>query len=333
MKIRFALMLFVLAIAPAAAAQTRPALSEVDRVRMAEAFRLADQLGDRLWKDWHRAPFAILLVTPAHEFLIRHPKPSSDFTRLGYDSLLKSEVYYRPRVFQTNLLATFPAVGGIATIVVGQAESTAAKTSTPWVATLLHEHFHQLQNSQPDYYTGVQALNLARGDQTGSWMLNYAFPYESAEVNQLTADLSRQLAAALAAGKMDFAARLADYLRTRQQLKARLAADDYKYLAFQLWQEGMARYTEYRIARLAADAYRPTKAFRMLKDYTPFAAVADRLRQNITTELQNLPLKNYKRVAFYYLGAGEGLLLDRADRKWQARYFKEPFSTDSYFQK
>ncbi|HJQ26059.1 MAG TPA: hypothetical protein VKA60_19225 [Blastocatellia bacterium] len=333
MKIRFAIMLFVLAIAQAVTAQTRPALSEVDRVRMAEAFRLADQLGDRLWKDWHQAPFAILLVTPTHEFLIRHPKPSSDFTRLGYDPLLKSDIYYRPRVFQTSLLATFPAVGGIPTIVVGQAENTAAKTSTPWVATLLHEHFHQLQNSQPDYYAGVQALNLARGDQTGQWMLNYDFPYESAEVNQLTAEVARRLAAALAASKTNFAARLADYQRTRQQLKAALAADDYKYLSFQLWQEGMARYTEYRMARLAAEAYRPTRAFRKLKDYTPFAAVADRLRQNITAELQNLPLKNYKRVAFYYLGAGEGLLLDRLDRQWQARYFKERFSTDSYFGK
>ena len=333
MKTGFAILLFVLAMVQAAPAQTPPSISEVDRVRLAEAFRLADQLGDRLWKDWHEAPFAILLVTPAQEFLIRHPKPSSDFKSLGYDRLLKSEVYYRPRVFQTGLLATFPAVGGIPTIVVGQAENTSAKTSTPWVATLLHEHFHQLQNTQPDYYAGVEALNLARGDQTGNWMLNYDFPYESAEVNQLTADLSRQLAAALAAGKADFATRLADYLRARQQLKAMLTADDYKYLSFQLWQEGIARYTEYRMARLAAEAYRPTKPFRRLKDYTPFAAVADRLRQNITAELQNLPLKNYKRVAFYYLGAGEGLLLDRVDRNWQARYFKERFSTDSYFRK
>ena len=331
MKTRFVMLLFVLTIVQAAAAQTRPAIAEVDRLRLAEAFRLGDQLGDRLWKGWHEAPFAILLVTPEHEFLIRHPKPSKDFTRLGYDPLLKSEVYTRPRVFQTNLLATFPAVGNISTIVVGQAENTASKTSTPWVVTLLHEHFHQLQYSQPDYYPGVQGLNLARGDQSGQWMLNYAFPYESAEVNQLTAEMASHLAAALAAGKADFAARLADYLRARRRLKEALAADDYRYLSFQLWQEGIARYTECRIARLAAASYRPTKPFRMLKDYTPFAAVADRLRQNITTELQNLPLKNYKRVAFYYLGAGEGLLLDRVDRDWQARYFKERFSTDSYF--
>jgi len=333
MKIRFAIALFVLALAQAASAQTRPAIPEVDRVRLAEAFRLGDWLGDRIWAGWQQAPFAILLITPTHEFLVKHPKPSSDFTRLGYDRLLRSDVYYRPRVFQTNLLATFPAVGGIPTIVVGQAESTDAKTSTPWVTTLLHEHFHQLQTTQPDYNAGVAALDLARGDQTGMWMLNFAYPYDSADVNRLTSDMARQLAAALGASDADFAARLADYLRSRQQLKAALAADDYKYYSFQLWQEGIARYTEYQVASLAATAYHPTKQFRQLKDYTPFAAVASKLRKNITGELSSLQLKNYKRVAFYYLGAGEGLLLDRVDRGWRARYLKEKFSTDSYFEK
>jgi len=331
MKIRFATLLLVLAFSQAALAQTHPAIPEIDRIRLAEAFRLGDTLSNRLWKDWHKAPFAILLVTPEQEFLIRHPKPSDDFTLMGYDKLLKSDVYYRQRVFQTNLLATFPAVGGIPTIVVGEAENTFVKTSTPWVATLLHEHFHQLQTSQPAYDADVEALNLARGDKTGMWMLNFDFPYDSAELNRQATELARLLAEALAAGKADFATRLANYRRSRQQLKALLNADDYKYFSFQLWQEGIARYTEYRIARLAATAYKPTKRFQLLKDYSPFAEVANSLRTNITAELQRLPLKNYKRVAFYYLGAGEGLLLDRINSRWRERYFKEKFSMDSYF--
>jgi len=79
-------------------------------------------------------------MKPEREFLIRHPQPSKDFTLIGYDSLLKSDVYFRKRVFGTNLLATFPAVGGVSTIVIGQAENTDKKTSTPWAVTVLHEH-------------------------------------------------------------------------------------------------------------------------------------------------------------------------------------------------
>ena len=72
-------------------------LSETDRIRLAEAFRLGEKLSEKVWKDWSKAPFAVLLVTPEHEFLIRHPSPSNDFTGIGYDQLLKSQVYRRKK--------------------------------------------------------------------------------------------------------------------------------------------------------------------------------------------------------------------------------------------
>src|SRR5205823_11170202 len=50
--------------------------------------------------------------------------------------------------------------------------------------SMLHEHFHQLQDSQPNSYAETEALNLSHGDQTGMWMLNYAFPYDSPEVKR-----------------------------------------------------------------------------------------------------------------------------------------------------
>src|SRR5687768_284104 len=149
--------------------QDKPSLSEIDRARLAETFSVADSVGDRLWPGWSKAPFAVLLVTKDHEFLIRHPKPSADFTKIEFDKRLNSDVYYRKRQFPTHWLATFPAISGspVSTIVVGQAEYTQAKTSTPWVVILLHEHFHQLQDSQPNFYQDVNALNLSGGDQTG----------------------------------------------------------------------------------------------------------------------------------------------------------------------
>jgi len=44
-------------------AQNQPVLSAIDRTRLAEAFRL-DQIGERVWPGWSKAPFAVLLVTP-----------------------------------------------------------------------------------------------------------------------------------------------------------------------------------------------------------------------------------------------------------------------------
>src|SRR2546422_11370025 len=107
-----------------ASAQQQPQPSTTDRIRLAEAFRLGDAVGGQIWPEWSKAPFAVLLVTPEHEFLVRHPNPSGDFISLGYDSVLKSKVWVRKRVFQKDFLATLSAVSGISTIVVGEAENT-----------------------------------------------------------------------------------------------------------------------------------------------------------------------------------------------------------------
>ncbi|MCA1850400.1 MAG: hypothetical protein LC672_04990, partial [Acidobacteria bacterium] len=241
-KLTFAFILLL--SAQSGLARQKPGVPAVDRIRVAEAFRIGQKLGNRVWKDWDKAPFAVLLVTPENEFLIRHPKPSKDFTLIGYDPLLRSDVYYRKRSFSPNLLATFPAVGGIPTIVIGQAENTSKKSSTPWVVTMLHEHFHQLQNSQPNYYANVNALNLSGGDESGMWMLNYAFPYSAPEVRQQFTILSRLLAEALQIGsKKELPAKDAAYLEARRKFEAALKPEDYRDFSFQVSQEGVARYT------------------------------------------------------------------------------------------
>lgn len=305
----------------------RPALSATDRTRLSEAFRLGDQLGDRIWPAWSKAPFAVLLVTPEYEFLIRHPTPSADFESLGYDDKLKSDVYFRRRTMPPSFLATFPAIRGsiISTIVVGQAENTSAKTSTPWVVTLLHEHFHQLQDSQPNFYRDVNALNLARGDQSGMWMLNYPFPYDRPEVQQQFVAMSKSLAAALKSTRRERTKRLAEYLVAREKFRQLVTEDDYKYLAFQFWKEGIARYTEYRIAKLAANNYRPTEEFRALVDYRPFADIAETTYEGIFRQLLNQKLGESKREVVYSFGAAEGLLLDQVKPNWRRRYFVEKF--------
>ena len=327
--------LLLLTAASSIAGQEKIEVPDVDRIRLAEAFRIGESLGNRVWKGWDKAPFAVLLVTPENEFLIRHPRPSKDFTLIGYDSLLKSNVYFRKRTQPIHFLATFPAVGGVSTIVIGQAENTSKKTSTPWVITVLHEHFHQLQSSQPTYYAEVEGLNLSRGDQSGMWMLNFAFPYKNEQIKGQFAALSKLLAKALQAGKKsDFSVSLSAYLQARKAFQQMLTPDDYRYFSFQVWQEGIARYTEFRIADLAAKKYRPTKEFRALKDYTPFKEVADSiLNKQILTSLPTLELDRSERLVFYPFGAAEGLLLDRANPNWRSLYLTEKFYVERYFER
>ena len=323
-------LLFVVSQFPTTQAQNTPNIPLTDRIRLAEAFKLGETLSDKIWKGWSKAPFAVLLITPDYEFLVRHPKPSSDFQLIGHDTLLKSDVYFRKRVFQKDFLATFPAVGGVSTIVVGQAENTNAKTSTPWVVTVLHEHFHQMQDSYPNMNVEIESLNLSRGDKDGMWMLNYPFPYGSTKIDDLVTVLAKSLADAVESSKTEVPLKLSDFFDLRSQLQTMLNSDDYKYFSFQLWKEGIARYTEYHVAKQAASTHKPSTEFEQLKDYTSFEETAGSILKNILTELRNLPLANYKRVAFYYLGAGEGLLLDRLNPGWHRRYFEEKFFLEKY---
>jgi hypothetical protein len=314
------------------AAQAAPTIPVADRIRIAELYRLADQIQDKIWPGWSKAPFAILLITPEHEFLIRHPEPTKDFADAGYDELLKSRIFYRKRQFDPAFLATFAAVGTIPTIVVGEAEKTMSKTSSPWVIALLHEHFHQLEYSDAHYNAAVDALNLSGGDKTGMWMLNFPFPYGKEEVQKAFHAMCTALSDAVGAPDgPPLPEKLAAYRKAREDFKKLLSESDYRYLSFQNWQEGVARYTELRVAERAAAEYTPTPEFQKLPDYTPFSQVADYWRKNILAELPGLPLGNYKCVVFYYLGAAEAMLLDRVNPAWKEKFFEQKFLFEDYY--
>lgn len=293
-------------------------------MRLAEARRLASAIQDSVWPGWSTAPTAVLLVADSVEFLLWHPRPSADFRGLGYDSLVGADVFTRARTFAPDLLATFPAVGGVPTIVVGRPART-GKNSTAWVLTLLHEHFHQLQTSRAGYYAAVDSLQLSGGDQTGMWMLNYPFPYDSLPIHRRFAAMSAALAAALSDTTT---AALRRYAAARHELRANLGDADARYLAFQVWQEGVARYIEYACARRAARGYVPSASFAALPDYVPYGQVATRLREQILRELRSPDLGASRRVSFYPVGAATALLLEGRAPRWREQYLARLLTLD-----
>jgi len=331
MSRRSFLLLFIFIFHFVSFSQAKPAIPDIDRILIAEVYRIGEKLQDKVWPDWSTAPFGMLFMTDEYEFLIRHPKPNDEFTSIGYDKLLKSEVFVRPRKFQKNLLATFPAFDATPVIVVGKAENTADKTSTRWVFVILHEHFHQLQYSRPDYNSSVSALGLSGKDPSGMWQLNYPFPYKRPEVAMKFKEITAQLLAAYEAADADRKQKLDTYLASRRQFASMLSPDDFRYASFQLWQEGIARYTQLQMARLAAQKLRPSKNFRALKDFTSFGAESQRLFEATTDEMHRLDLTEWQRTVFYPVGAFEGLLLDRVNPNWRERYFADKFALEKFY--
>ncbi len=308
----------------AAVAQPMP---HEDAVRIAEFSRLATQIQDQIWPDWSKVPAPLLLVTEKIEFLTHDPTPPKEFTKVADD------IYARPRQFDIHLLATFPAFGPPAVMVVGQAQNTESKTSTPWLMAVMHEHFHQFQWAQPGYTDDVNHLGLSGDDTSGMWMLNYPFPYDRPDVVQSISRLRDLLLQTLdEANPKEFKRLATEYLVQRKHAFALLSANDRKYFNFQLWQEGIARYTQIKAAEAAA-SYRPTAGFAALPDYEPFAACAARARTETLDELRKADIGKLKRVFVYPFGAAEGLLLDRLNPGWKSDYFKHPLSTELLFEK
>jgi hypothetical protein len=306
-------------------AQTPKPIPTDDATRIAEFYRLADQIQDKLWPGWSKVPAPLLLVTADTEYLTHFPDPPKDFQKLNDD------LFARSRQFSPDLLATFPAFGPPAVIVIGEPAATSAKTSTPWLMTVMHEHFHQLQYSQSGYYQAVEDLGLGRGDKTGMWMLNYPFPYEEPEIAESWAHLRDTLLAALAeVDQQKFDPLAKAYLKERKLFMAQFLPGDRKYFSFQLWQEGVARYVQIKSAEAAAD-YQPSAAFAALPDYAPFGTYALTVRSHTFNELKNVDLAQSKREAFYSFGAAEALLLDRINPQWKSEYFQHLLTTDPLF--
>jgi hypothetical protein len=328
LKIRIPCSLFFFCFA-FAYGHSQPQMRLDDRIRIKEAMDICKQYGDSIWPGINAAPFAIIVVTDSAEFLINHSPAPAGFNDLGYDSLLGSRIYCRKPVFNKHFLATFPAVEGSNTIVVGTPENT-GKNSTDWIITLLHEHFHQYANSDPAYYTAVGKLDLSGGDKTGMWMLNYPFPYnDSAVVVRYEKYAAALLKTVRSIGTDSFQSSFSEYASGRRSFERALKPPDYRYFSFQIWQEGIARYTEYKFLQLL-DAYTPAKDVARLPDFVPFKKYREEFYRNQLNRIAEFDLAKDRRTCFYAVGFAEGLILDELNPSWRMKYLVERFFVEKY---
>jgi len=143
-------------------------LPAIEAVRLAEAYRLVEEVGNRIWPGFDSVPFPVLLVTDEIEYLVGWEKAAPQgFEALGVDKILRKNVLSRPATFPPGIEASFPAFGPPAVVVLGTAQAT-ERTSAEWVLTVLHEHLHQLQHEAPGSSTRL-APGSGRCSIAGVW--------------------------------------------------------------------------------------------------------------------------------------------------------------------
>jgi peroxiredoxin len=301
-----------------------PQLARPDAVLIAEAYHLWQTLGDKIWPGWTTGPMPIIYITDDYEYAIGFPKSLDGFTPLAPNAWLDKPMQARKRVLGTHLAASFP-YGDTPTIAIGTPKAL-QKSPAAWTLTVAHEMFHVLQDARG----GIQKVaQLKIGSESDpGWQLNFPFPYKDADVMRLIHLQGYPLYLAATGTdetevKYD-AGTAVEALRVYRSFLQRQAPDNkfYDYSRFQEWQEGIAFYTEYKLAEAAAIGdYQPTEVFRHLPGYKSYRQVWDEDYKNRTFLVKHAGRAAQSRTAFYHLGLGKGLLLDRLLPDWKMRYF------------
>lgn len=280
------------------------------------ANQLKSQLVQSYWQEWSEVEMPILQIDDDSEFLFNTQSSDTTFHQSCENYLS------RPTSLNKSLLATFPLVDGQPTIVVGTPENT-GKSPEAWTVTLLHEHFHQLQFSHPNYYTAQKALQLDNGDQTGMWMLNYPFPYDQKSVNTHLKAMATNL---LRLDSLDPREVLLTHNTLKRQLRDKLGEEHYKYLNLQVWQEGYARFVELDLTQKWIENFDQIKQNQFQLE--EILTLQQQQEEEYTTHLEKSSPMELKRVYFYALGAAEANLINEVNPQWKSAYFDSLFTTD-----
>jgi len=294
-----------------------PKASHIELIR--QAMTLKNELASNYWKEWKSVPMTLLFVTEQKEYLFNRVPNDSSF------ELVCDSIYSRNTTQPINLLAAFPLVDWKPTIVVGQPDNTNTRSIEHFLMTLLHEHFHQFQYANPEYFERSNGLGLAKDENDFMWQLNYAFPYDNPEVEKALSEMQSILLDFITTRKMQ----VDQYLKAKERLRAVISEKDYRYLGLQLWQEGFARFVEIELLQDWVENYDEIPISKFPKDL--LLKLEEQYIDNIKTDLEHGRSSEMKRVVFYSLGAAEAMLIQATNPYWKESYFNNLFNTDMLF--
>lgn len=149
-------------------------------------------------------------------------------------------------------------------------------------------------------------------------MLDYPFPYADKKISAAFAEMNTHALNFLENRNPNQDRQIAArYLTARRSAQKAVGDTAWHYYEFQVGQEGVARWSE---LKLAAVAGRTNKGV---------AAVAADRWAGLSTSLRAMNdqgLGMWKRSSFYVLGAVEAEMLNRLAPAWRHQYVRQPFS-------
>lgn len=302
---------------------TQAGLTARDVAVVDELYHLWLVEAGRIWTGASETKVPVLYIKSKTEYAIGFPEKMKGFVPVSTPGEQHLSVQARPRMLATDLSASFP-IDGVPAVVIASPELL-KKSPEDWVLVAAHEMFHVFQATKGSY-AKTATLKISSSDNP-SWQLTFPFPYANADVMRLI-HLQGYTLWLTATSKDDGEAQynLGTTLEAAQVYRAfldRMAqTTDYSYSEFQEWNEGVAAYTQYRLAEAAAqNSYVPTAAFRALPGFQGYPVLWSRTYQNWPYLVKHAGRAARNRNAFYHLGMGKALALDKVYPAWKMQYF------------
>jgi hypothetical protein len=310
-------------------------LSSDQLLVLREAFALVSTVGTQVWRGWASIPLTVLLVEEEYEFLVNAPptwRPTGEFRETD-QSFLGRPIYRRPRTLPSALRASFP-IEGVPAAITG-AWRAREESPNEWALTLVHEWFHVLQMNR-DEAGKVRGLSLGRAVYP-SLQLDYPFAYGDKDIGHAIHLLGQAL--------YDFWTRSRTLPRAVQRtflaetswaalqnfktiVTLKYGEESYSYFRYQTWKEGVARYSQVRVALLAADMenrgqFRPVPGFGTLQGNMSYPRVWEEvMRSNFWMIRSSTSMGAGDPTSFYGIGHGLAELLDAIHPTWKDTYFE-----------
>ncbi|HSB65913.1 MAG TPA: hypothetical protein VLD65_04995 [Anaerolineales bacterium] len=325
-------------------------LSELEKARLSEAVQLRTALGDYAWPGWSRADIPVILYNEQYAFLVGDPNPPAGWVKIPSmqprggswelvpGDLINGQPYFRTLInspdetpqaftvlvgdrwvaaFQTREYAQIgfyrdfrqefpPFISNLVPVRLLWA-LLMGKTET-YIGSLEHESFHAFQ--------GIQARDqLIESESVYSVMENYPF---DAQKKAWFAETKLLVQAAQAVTDQEALDLARQFLQMRTARRTDLSAAEVQLEQLREWEEGLAKYAELEITRLAGsdNGYTPIQGLTLDKDFHQYTNQQQWWTEQLN-EAKNQNLSGETR--FYYSGNALAVVLDRLLPDWKSR--------------
>ena len=326
-------------------------LSELEKAQLSEVLHLRTGLGDAVWPGWSQADIPLIVYNEQYAFLVDYPNPPDGWMKVpGLEprggpweevpgDVFEGHPYYRTlitdpqktpegftvlvgdrwvatfqtreygqvefyRGFRQNLppfISNLIPVRLVWALLMGKTES--------YIAALEHESFHA--------YEGILAVDKLNASET-MYSVEENYPYDDME-EPWKQEMNVLVQAAQADTDTEAIDLARQFLQMRTSRQAGLSTEQVDLEHLREWEEGLAKYAELEITRLAGskDGYRPIEGISQDKDFHNYKGQqqfwSEQLKEAKNTQGRSGGTR------FYYSGNALAVLLDRLLPGWKPR--------------